>query len=59
MWWMVNLAIGLGVLYQATDRSDRDGMFVTYLVIALVIAAVRSALSGAYRDEPPEYSHRG
>ena len=24
VWWVVVLAIGLGVLYQAQDRADRD-----------------------------------
>jgi hypothetical protein len=47
MWWMVNLAIGLGVLYKRRTGPIATGMFVTYLVIALVIAAIRSALSGA------------
>jgi hypothetical protein len=47
MWWMLNLAIGLGVLYKRRTGPIATGMFVTYLVIALVIAAIRSALSGA------------
>ncbi len=47
LWWMLNLAIGLGVLYKRRTGPIAMGMFVTYLVIALVIAAIRSALSGA------------
>jgi hypothetical protein len=47
LWWMVNLAIGLGVLYKRRTGPIATGMFITYLVIALVVAAVRSALSGA------------
>ena len=47
MWWMLNLAIGLGVLYKRRTGPIAVGLFVTYLVIALVIAAVRSALSGS------------
>ena len=47
MWWIVNLAIGLGVLYKRRTGPIATSMFVTYLVIALVIAAIRSVLSGA------------
>jgi len=45
IWWMLNLAIGLGVLYKRRTGPIATGMLMTYLVIALVIAAVRSALS--------------
>jgi hypothetical protein len=47
MWWIVNLAIGLGVLYKRRTGPTAAGLFITYLAIALIIAAVRSALSGA------------
>ena len=47
MWWMVNLAIGLGVLYKRRTGPIAVGLLLTYLAIALIIAAVRSALSGA------------
>ena len=47
MWWMLNLAIGLGVLYKRRTGPVAVGMFITYLAIALIIAAVRSALSGS------------
>jgi len=47
MWWIVNLAIGLGVLYKRRTGPIAAGLFVTYLAIALIIAAVRAALSGA------------
>jgi len=47
MWWMLNLAIGLGVLYKRRTGPVAVGMFTTYLAIALIVAAVRSALSGS------------
>jgi hypothetical protein len=47
MWWMVNLAIGLGVLYKRRTGPIATSMFVTYLVIALAVAAIRSALTGS------------
>ena len=47
MWWVLNLAIGLGVLYKKRTGGVATGLFITYLVIALCIAAVRSMLSGA------------
>ena len=47
IWWMLNLAIGLGVLYKRRTGPVAVGLLVTYLVIALVIAAVRSAFSGS------------
>jgi hypothetical protein len=47
LWWLVNLAIGLGVLYKRRTGSIATGLLVTYLMIALVIAAVRTALSGS------------
>jgi hypothetical protein len=47
IWWMLNLAIGLGVLYKRRTGPIAAGLFMTYLAIALIIAAVRSALSGA------------
>lgn len=47
MWWMLNLAIGLGVLYKRRTGPIATGLLITYVVIAFVIAAVRTALSGA------------
>ena len=47
MWWMLNLAIGLGVLYKRRTGPVAVGLLVTYFVIALVIAVVRSAFSGS------------
>jgi Yip1 domain len=47
IWWMVNLAIGLGVLYKRRTGPIAVGMLAVYLAIALVIAGVKTALSGA------------
>jgi hypothetical protein len=47
IWWMVNLAIGLGVLYKRRTRPIAVGILGVYLAIALVIAGVKTALSGA------------
>jgi len=46
-WWILNLAIGLAVLYKRRTGPVATGMFVTYLAIVLIVAAVRTALSGA------------
>jgi len=47
IWWMLNLAMGLGVLYKRRTGPVAVGLLVTYFVIALVIAVVRSAFSGS------------
>jgi hypothetical protein len=47
IWWMVNLAIGLGVLYKRRTGPIAVGMLGVYLTIALIIAGVKTALSGA------------
>jgi Yip1 domain len=47
LWLCVNLAIGLGVLYRRRTGAIASGIITVYVVIALLIAAVRSALSGA------------
>ncbi|MEP7308490.1 MAG: YIP1 family protein [Acidobacteriota bacterium] len=47
IWWMLNLAIGLGVLYKRRTGPVAVGLLVTYFVIALVIAVVRSAFWGS------------
>ena len=46
LWWMMNLAIGLGVLYRRRTGPIATGMFMVYVLIALTIAGVRAALSG-------------
>ena len=47
IWWLVNLAIGLGVLYKRRTGPIATGFLSVYLVIALVIAAIKTALAGA------------
>jgi hypothetical protein len=47
VWWMVILAIGLAVLYQRRTGPIATGLLVLNLVLALIVAAIRSALSGA------------
>ena len=46
IWWAVSLAIGLGVLYKRRTGPIAVGMLAFYFVIALAIAAVRTALAG-------------
>jgi hypothetical protein len=47
IWWAVNLAIGLGVLYKRRTAPIATTMLIVYGAIALTIAAVRSVLAGA------------
>jgi hypothetical protein len=47
IWWIVSLAIGLGVLYKRRTAPIATGFLVVYGMIALTIAAVRSMLAGA------------
>jgi hypothetical protein len=47
IWWLVNLAIGIGVLYKRRTTPIATTMLVIYGVIALIIAAAGVALSGA------------
>jgi hypothetical protein len=47
IWWMVNLAIGLGVLYKRRTGPIAVGMLAVYLAIVLIVAGVKTALSGA------------
>jgi Yip1 domain len=47
IWWIVSLAIGLGVLYKRKTGPIAMSFFALYVVIALAIAGVMVALSGA------------
>jgi hypothetical protein len=47
VWWMVILAVGLAVLYKRRTGPIATGLLVLNLVLALIVAAIRSALSGA------------
>jgi hypothetical protein len=46
IWWLVSLAIGLGVLYKRRTAPIATTMLIVYGAIALTIAAVRSMLAG-------------
>jgi len=45
IWWIVSLAIGLGVLYRKRTGPIAWTMLAIYLAIGVVIAAVKSAVS--------------
>jgi hypothetical protein len=47
IWWMVVLAIGLGVLYRRKASPIAWSLLSVYAVIALVIAVIRSRMGGA------------
>ena len=47
VWWMVSLAIGLGVLYKKRTAPIATSILVIYGAIGLIIAAVKTASSGA------------
>jgi Yip1 domain len=47
IWWIVSLAIGLAVLYRRRTAPVATTMLVVYVAIGLVIAAIKTALSGA------------
>ncbi len=46
IWWMVSLAIGLGVLYKQRTATMTTALLAIYAAIAVVIAAVKTTLSG-------------
>ena len=46
IWWMVSLAIGLGVLYRRRTGPIATTLLVVYVTIGLIIAAVKTASSG-------------
>jgi hypothetical protein len=47
IWWMVCLAIGLGVLYKKRTAPIATTLIVIYVAIGVVIAAIKTAASGA------------
>jgi hypothetical protein len=47
IWTFINLAIGVGVLYKRKTAPIAIGMLAIYVSIVLIVAAVRTALSGA------------
>lgn len=46
IWWMVSLAIGLGVLYRKRTGPIATALLGLYLAIGLIIAAVKTASTG-------------
>jgi hypothetical protein len=46
VWWMLSLSIGLGVLYRKRTGPIAVSIVAVYVVIALVVAAARSAVAG-------------
>jgi hypothetical protein len=47
IWWMLSLAIGLGVLYRKRTGPIATTLLVLYVAIGLIIAAIKTATSGA------------
>jgi hypothetical protein len=47
IWWIVSLAIGFGVLYRKRTGPIAATMMIVYMAIGIVIAAVKTAMSGA------------
>jgi len=46
IWWMVSLAIGLGVLYRKRTAPIATSLLVIYASIGLIVAAIKTAMSG-------------
>ena len=47
IWWIVNLSIGVAVLYKKRTAPIGTALLIVYGAIALVVAAARTVLSGA------------
>ena len=47
IWWMLSLAIGLGVLYRKRTGPIATTMLAIYVAIAVTIAAIKTASTGA------------
>jgi len=47
IWWMLSLAIGFGVLYRKRTAPIAAIMFAVYVAIAVIIAAIKTASTGA------------
>jgi hypothetical protein len=46
LWWAVSLAIGLGVLYKKRTGPIATTLIVVYVAIGVIVAAIKSAVSG-------------
>ena len=47
VWWLISLAIGLGVLYRKRTTPIATTLLAVYVAIGLIIAAVKTASAGA------------
>jgi hypothetical protein len=47
VWWMLSLAIGLGVLYRKRTGPIAISLLAVYVAIGVIIAAIKTASSGA------------
>jgi len=47
LWWILSFAIGLGVLHRKRTAPIATTLIVIYVVIGLVIAGIKTAVSGA------------
>lgn len=47
LWWILSLAIGLGVLYRKRTTPIATTLIVIYVAIGVIIAAIKTAVSGA------------
>jgi len=47
IWWMVSLAIGLGVVYRRRTAPIATTMIAIYVVIGIVVAVIKTAAAGA------------
>lgn len=46
IWWMISLAIGLGVLYRKRTGPIATTMLIAYAAIGVIIAAIKTASTG-------------
>jgi hypothetical protein len=47
IWWMVSVAIGLGIVYRKRTGPIATTMIAIYVVVGIVIAAIKTASAGA------------
>jgi hypothetical protein len=47
IWWILSLAIGLGVLYRKRTGPIATTMLALYVAIAVIVAAIKTASTGA------------
>jgi hypothetical protein len=47
IWWLISLAIGVGVLYRRRTGPIANSLLGIYVTIGFIVAAVKTALSGA------------